>query len=133
MVEKFIEIFQGLRLGYGLTKRGNVSEQGKVESSHRWVEKELTKEIVQGHLDGTGDNLGIVPINEENKCKCNRHDEYTFNHKEFTQKMRDLKIPLLFADQQVVEHTIFVYKRLCRRKRHETNLIKSYSITWTCN
>ena len=79
MVEKFIEIFQGLRLGYGLTKRGNVSEQGEVESSHRWVEKELTKEIVQGHLDGTGDNLGIVPINEENKCKWGAIDidEYT--------------------------------------------------------
>ena len=97
MVEKFIEIFQGLRLGYGLTKRGNVSEQGKVESSHRWVEKELTKEIVQGHLDGTGDNLGIVPINENNKCKWGAIDidEYTFNHKEFTQKMRELKIPLI--------------------------------------
>ena len=97
MVEKFIEIFQGLRLGYGLTKRGNVSEQGKVESSHRWVEKELTKEIVQGHLDWTGDNLGIVPINEDNKCKWGAIDidEYTFNHKEFTQKMRDLKIPFI--------------------------------------
>ena len=29
----------------------------------------------------------------------------------------------MFADQQVVEHTYIFYKRFCRGKRHETNLL----------
>lgn len=97
MIAKFIEIYSGLSIGYGLSKRGSVSSKGKVESYHKWEEKKLTDDVVQGHLEGTGKNLGIVPITENNTCKWGAIDidEYNFNHKEFTQRMRTLKIPFI--------------------------------------
>lgn len=98
MIEKFIHIFKGLHIGYGLTKRGSGSNgNGKVEARHLWVEKELTSEIVQKHLDGTGDNLGIVPITKDNTCRwgCIDIDEYNFNHKEFVKLLRTNNIPMI--------------------------------------
>jgi len=98
MIEKFIKIFEGLHIGYGLTKRGSGSNgNGKVEASHMWVEKELSHDVVRKHLEGTGANIGIVPITKDNTARWGAIDidEYNFNHKQFTKTLRDNKIPII--------------------------------------
>ena len=98
MIKKFKEIFEGLHIGYGLTKKTNgLSGNGKINVKHVWMEQPLTDNIIENHFSGKGSNLGIVPINKNNQCKwgCIDIDEYNFNHKEFVLKLRRNHIPLI--------------------------------------
>jgi len=67
-LEKFRSIFEGLKVAHGyfkLEKRGLTENPRKPEFFASLRHRSFGKD----HLTGTGNGLGIVPINEENNCK----------------------------------------------------------------
>ena len=85
-LEKFINIFEGLDIAYGITtKSDEINEKGKNVTKSFTITKTPIESLWQDHLDGKDPGLGIIPINKENKCKwgCIDVDKYPVNHKEF--------------------------------------------------
>ena len=83
MIEKFKNIFQGLDRAHGVTIVGESNGNGTKVKGKSFVKREpITDELWQKHLDGT-DSLGVIPINDDNKCKwgCIDIDSYAgFDH-----------------------------------------------------
>lgn len=98
MIEKFREIFDGLRSAYGITtKTGEIrARDGKHETKNSIIRSEPHIGLYTKHLNGEEPALGIIPINEENNCKwgCVDIDEYDLNHKEIIDKTKDLPTTL---------------------------------------
>jgi len=85
-LEKFINIFEGLDIAYGITKKSDeINEKGKNVTKSFTITKTPIESLWQDHLDGKDPGLGIIPINKENKCKwgCIDVDKYPVDHKEF--------------------------------------------------
>ena len=69
MIERFKNIFYGLDRAHGLTLVGESNGDGNKIKGKSFVKREpVTDELWQKHLDGA-DSLGIIPINDDNKCK----------------------------------------------------------------
>ena len=69
MLDKFINIFEGLDSAYGQFKKENNRLSIKVEGKP-WVEKKpVSKELWQNHLKGIGPNLGVFPLKRDGTCK----------------------------------------------------------------
>ena len=80
-MKAFKEIFEGLNSAYGQTVLSDVySENGKQKTKSFTVKKPVTDELWENHLKGKEPGIGIVPINENNKCRwgCIDIDEYNF-------------------------------------------------------
>jgi hypothetical protein len=59
---------------------------------------------MDNHLKGIEPSLGIIPINEENKCRwgCIDIDSYAgFNHKKLINQITKLNLPLVTVDLKV--------------------------------
>ena len=70
MMKAFKEIFEGLNSAYGQTVLSDsYSENGKQKTKSFTVKKPVTDVLWENHLKGKEPGLGIVPINENNKCK----------------------------------------------------------------
>ena len=67
-VDKFAAIFNGLQLAYGTFKIDKKQLNGKSTGRAAIVREPRTKERWEGHLSGTGRAVGIIPINEDNRC-----------------------------------------------------------------
>ncbi len=93
----FSQIFDGLKAAYGTYRIDRKSSNGKSVGKAQVVKAERTLAQWQGHLSGKGDALGIIPINEENKCVwgCIDIDTYPLDHKELITKIRKLDLPLV--------------------------------------
>ena len=83
MIERFINIFKGLERAHGVTyvdKKGN----GEKIKGKSFVKRDpVTESLWRDHLQGTEPSLGIIPINDENKCiwGCIDIDSYAgFDH-----------------------------------------------------
>ena len=87
MIERFKNIFYGLDRAHGVTLVGESNSDGNKIKGKSFVKREpVTDELWQKHLDGA-DSLGIIPINDDNKCKwgCIDIDSYAeFDHKKFS-------------------------------------------------
>ena len=97
-LDKFIKIFEGLNSAYGQTvKTDQFSEKGKHKTKSFTISNPVTKKLWREHLEGKDPALGIVPINQENKCKwgCIDIDTYPFDHKKFIQKLKQKNIPMI--------------------------------------
>ena len=97
-LDKFIKIFEGLTSAYGQTiKTDQFSEKGKHKTKSFTISNPVTKKLWREHLEGKDPALGIVPINQENKCKwgCIDIDTYPFDHKKFIQKLKQKNIPMI--------------------------------------
>ena len=97
MLERFINIFEGLESAYGQFKKENNRLSIKVEGKP-WVEKKpITKELWQNHLDGIGPNLGVFPLRRDGTCKWGAIDidENNFNYKDLLERIRKHKLPLI--------------------------------------
>ena len=97
MLEKFINIFEGLDSAYGQFKKENNRLSIKVEGKP-WVDKKpVTKELWQNHLKGIGPNLGIFPLRRDGTCKWGAIDidDINYDYEELLQKIRKLKLPLI--------------------------------------
>ena len=117
MIEKFKNIFEGLDRAHGVTIVGESNGNGTKVKGKSFVKREpVTNELWQKHLDGV-DSLGVIPINDDNKCKwgCIDIDSYAgFDHQKLINKIKQFKLPLIVCRSKVWWCTcIFIYKRLC--------------------
>jgi hypothetical protein len=68
LAEKFADLYQGLKRAHGgYTLSNTASPKGKAEGRAVTLFEEVTIEKWRAHLSGTA-GIGIVPINEDNKC-----------------------------------------------------------------
>jgi len=113
-LEKFINIFEGLDIAYGITKKSDeINEKGKNVTKSFTITKTPIKSLWQDHLDGKDPGLGIIPINQKNKLKwgCIDVDKYPVNHKEFIDilKRKNIKA-IVFRSKSGGAH-IFVFTK----------------------
>ena len=98
MIEKFKNIFEGLDRAHGVTIVGESNGNGTKVKGKSFVKREpVTDELWQKHLDGI-DSLGVIPINDDNKCKwgCIDIDSYAgFDHQKLINKIKQFKLPLI--------------------------------------
>jgi hypothetical protein len=77
LFEDFYKVFPGLNRAYGkFTITGKKGE--KVDGIGKTIREPYTNDLWKQHLDGTN-SLGVIPINEDNKCKwgCLDVDDYS--------------------------------------------------------
>ena len=95
---KFIDIFEGLNRAHGVTIVGESNGNGSKVKGKSFVKREIiTQDHWLNHLQGK-DSLGVIPINDDNKCKwgCIDIDSYAgFDHKKLINKIQNLKLPLI--------------------------------------
>ena len=98
MIEKFKKIFTGLDRAHGVTVVGESITNGTKIKGKSFVKREpVTDDLWQNHLEGKN-SLGVIPINDDNKCKwgCIDIDSYAgFDHKQLIQKIDKLNLPLI--------------------------------------
>ena len=98
-VENFKNIFQGLERARGVTYVDKKGADGQKIKGKSFVAREpVTEELWLNHLQGREPSLGIIPINDDNKCRwgCIDIDSYAgFDHKKLINKIKSLKLPLV--------------------------------------
>ena len=105
---RFKEIFEGNNSAFGqLILSGKKDARGK-EKGRPWIRREtvseqLWKDHIEGKTDANGKllpALGVIPINEENKCRwgCIDIDIYNLDHKQLLQKIKELEVLTLEGD-----------------------------------
>ena len=98
MIERFKNIFEGLDRAHGVTLVGESNGDGNKIRGKSFVKREpVTDDLWQKHLDGV-DSLGVIPINDDNKCKwgCIDIDSYAgFDHKNLINKIKQFNLPLI--------------------------------------
>ena len=80
--DRFSAIFDGLKQAYGTFEIDRTSSNGKSQGKARVLREPRTTEHFQQHLAGEGAGIGIIPINEDDKCiwGCIDIDEYPLDH-----------------------------------------------------
>ena len=69
-VEKFKNIFQGLDRAHGVTYVDKKDADGQKIRGKSFVQREMvTNDHWSFHLQGKEPSLGIIPINDDNKCR----------------------------------------------------------------
>ena len=95
----FKEIFKGLERAHGVTFIDKKGVDGEKIKGKSFVKREpVTENLWRNHLQGTEPSLGIIPINDENKCiwGCIDIDSYAgFDHKKLIDKIFSLLLPLV--------------------------------------
>ena len=112
MIEEFKKIFAGLDRAHGVTKVSESNGEGTKIKGKSFVKREtITDELWQKHLDGV-DSLGVIPINDNNKCKwgCIDIDSYAgFDHKKLIDKIKNMKLPLIVCRSKSGGAHIFLF------------------------
>ena len=112
MIESFKDIFTGLERAHGVTKVGQSNGDGNKIKGKSFVKREpVTDELWQKHLDGV-DSLGIIPINDDNKCKwgCIDIDSYAeFDHKKLISKIKQFQLPLVVCRSKSGGAHVFLF------------------------
>ena len=68
-VENFKSIFNGLERAHGVTFIDKKGADGEKIKGKSFVKREpVTEDMWLKHLQGTEPSLGIIPINDDNKC-----------------------------------------------------------------
>jgi len=96
-VEKFASIFEGLKCAYGFYRIDGEKANGKKDGKGGVIRKEPTLAVFKDHLEGNGQGIGIIPINEDDSCRwgCIDIDQYPLDHEALINKIRELKLPLV--------------------------------------
>ena len=98
-VEKFRDIFVGLERAHGVTYVDKKGADGEKIRGKSFVQREMvTNKMWEDHLEGIEPSLGIIPINDDNKCQwgCIDIDSYAgFDHQKLINKIKLLKLPLI--------------------------------------
>ena len=98
-VENFKNIFQGLDRAHGVTYVDKKGADGEKIKGKSFVQREMvTDDHWLFHLQGKEPSLGIIPINDDNKCRwgCIDIDSYAgFDHQKLINKIKLLKLPLV--------------------------------------
>ena len=90
--EQFHKVFAGLTRAYG-TYTIEDSSNIKIEGTAKTISESYTSHLWELHLAGKI-GLGVIPINDDNKCKwgCIDVDEYNLNLEELSQKFKKKNI-----------------------------------------
>jgi len=90
--EQFHEVFAGLTRAYGKYTIGDNSNV-KVEGTAKTISEPYTSKLWELHLTGKL-GLGVIPINDENKCRwgCIDVDEYNLNLEDLSKKFKKQNI-----------------------------------------
>jgi hypothetical protein len=111
-VENFKNIFQGLERAHGCTKVSAPAENGvKLKGQSFVVRQPVTDDLWSKHLNGT-QSLGIIPINDDNKCKwgCVDIDSYAgFDHVKLIQKIKQINLPLIVCRSKSGGAHVFLF------------------------
>ena len=114
MIERFKNIFEGLDRAHGVTIVGESNGNGQKVKGKSFVKREpVTDELWQNHLNGT-ENLGIIPINDDNECKwgCIDIDSYAeFDHKKLISQIANLKLPLMVCRSKSGGAHVFLFTK----------------------
>ncbi len=112
MIERFKNIFYGLDRAHGVTLVGESNGDGNKIKGKSFVKREpITDDLWQKHLDGA-DSLGVIPINDENKCKwgCIDIDSYAeFDHKQLINKIKQFQLPLVVCRSKSGGAHVFLF------------------------
>jgi hypothetical protein len=99
MVDKFIQIFKGLERAHGVTYIDKKSIDGQKIKGKSFIKREpVTQKLWENHLSGIEPSLGIIPINENNKCRwgCIDIDSYAaFDYAKLLNKIKLLNLPVI--------------------------------------
>jgi hypothetical protein len=111
-MQKFIDIFTGLERAHGCTKVTETAENGvKVKGQSFIVRQPVTENLWKKHLEGT-QSLGIIPINDDNKCKwgCVDIDSYAgFDHAKLITKIKEANLPLVVCRSKSGGAHVFLF------------------------
>ena len=114
MIEKFKNIFEGLDRAHGVTIVGESNGNGTKVKGKSFVKREfITNDLWQKHLDGT-DSLGVIPINDDNKCKwgCIDIDSYAgFDHQKLINKIKQFNLPLVVCRSKSGGAHVFLFTK----------------------
>ena len=93
---RFATIFRGLKKCYGVVELTSSREGGKRQGKYRFVVEPRSEETFQKHLDGEI-SIGIVPINENNRCCWGAIDidSYPLDHAALVRRIDRLQLPLV--------------------------------------
>ena len=97
MIDKFINVFEGLERAYGQFKKNDKKLSVKVEG-RPWIEhKQVTKQLWENHLNGVGNRLGIFPLKDDGTCKWGAIDidVNNYDYENLLNKIRKLQLPLI--------------------------------------
>lgn len=135
MIERFKNIFQGLERAHGVTKVADTNGNGSKVKGASFIKREsVTDDLWTKHLQGI-ENLGIIPINDDNKCKwgCIDIDSYAgFDHKKLIEKIKSFKLPLIVCRSKSGGAHVFlftedfIYARQMRSKLTEIKAVLGY-------
>ena len=107
----------------------------KIKGKSFVVREIVTDDLWLSHLKGLEPSLGIIPINDDNKCKwgCIDIDSYAgFDHKKLINRIKELDLPLLvFRSKSGGAHvflftTVFVEAKLMRDKLLSISAVLGY-------
>ena len=136
MKQKFIQIFTGLDRAHGVTYVDKKGAEGQKIKGKSFVKREfVNNKMWEDHLNGNEPSLGIIPINDENKCRwgCIDIDSYAgFDHKKLIDKIKHLQLPLLvFRSKSGGAHvflftTVAVEAKLLRDKLLSISAVLGY-------
>jgi len=111
-IERFINIFHGLDRAHGVTKVADTNGNGTKIKGTSFVKREpVTDDLWLKHLQGS-ENLGIIPINDDNQCKwgCIDIDSYAgFDHKKLINKIKAFKLPLVVCRSKSGGAHVFLF------------------------
>ena len=69
-MKNFIDLFSGLQRAHGCTYVEKKNADGTKIKGKSFVKREpVTEQLWTNHLNGIEPSLGIIPIDEDNKCK----------------------------------------------------------------
>jgi len=127
MLDKFINIFEGLERAYGQFKKNDKKLSIKVEG-RPWVEhKPITKQIWDNHLNGVGNRLGIFPLKDDGTCKWGAIDidVNNYDYEDLLKKIRKLKLPLImFRSKSGRAHVYMFMKEFTSAEEVQTVMKK---------
>ena len=110
-VKKFKSIFYGLDRAYGQYKSDGQQVNGKAGGQAFIKKAPVTDQLWIDHIEGKDPSLGIIPINEDNKCiwGCIDVDKYTLDHKEIIKKINAYTLPLTVCRSKSGGAHIFLF------------------------
>jgi hypothetical protein len=114
MIERFKNIFEGLDRAHGVTIVGESNGNGQKVKGKSFVKREaVTDDLWENHLKGI-ENLGIIPINDNNECKwgCIDIDSYAgFDHKKLINKIKQFNLPLIVCRSKSGGAHVFLFTK----------------------
>ena len=97
-MDQFKKIFQGLQRAHGSTYVDKKGADGLKIKGKSFVKREIVTDLLwENHLKGIEPSLGIIPINEDNKCVwgCIDVDVYNVDHLVLMRNIKGFSFPLV--------------------------------------